>query len=60
MANDPIPVPATSTPATIGTFEVSSSPVADAPSELSVTGVAAPAEACTGTVANCWNAPAGV
>ena len=60
--NEPIPAPGTSTPATIGTFDVSSSPAADAPSELSVTGVVAAAEACTGALplSNWVFAPAGV
>ncbi len=60
--NDPIPAPGTSTPATIGTFDVNSSPAADAPSELSVTGVVAAAEACTGALplSNWVSAPAGV
>src|SRR6202044_3394394 len=58
--NEPIPVPGTSTPATMGTLEVSSRPAAEAPSELSATGVAAPAEASTGAAGNCRTAPAGV
>ncbi len=61
VVNEPIPAPATSTPATIGTFDVSSSPAADAPRELSVTGVVAAAEASAqGRWRTAWNAPAGV
>src|SRR5580692_12707455 len=60
VVNEPIPAPGTSTPATTGTLAVSLSPAAEAPSELSATGVAAPADASTGVEGNCGTAPAGV
>ncbi len=60
VVNAPIPVPGTSTPATIGTFDVSRRPAAAAPSELSETGVAAPADASTGAEGNWGTGPAGV
>src|SRR6201995_6177733 len=52
VVNDPMPVPGTSTPATIGWLEVSLSPAAEAPSELRASGVAAPADASTGLPGN--------
>ncbi len=60
VVNEPIPVPGTSTPATMGWLEVSLSPAAEAPSELSANGVAAPADASTGLPGNWVTAPAGV
>src|SRR5258708_19607670 len=42
LVNEPIPEPGTSTPATIGTLEVSRSPATDAPRQLSATGVVPP------------------
>ena len=52
-----MPCPGTSTAATIGTFEVSSRPAADAPSELSANDVVAPDGASTGVVPNWVNVP---
>src|SRR5262245_36742103 len=60
VVNEPMPVPGTRTPATMGALEVSLSPVAEAPSELRASGVTAPADASTGVPGNCCAAPAGV
>ena len=59
VVNAPMPEPGTSTLAMIGTLDDRTSPVADAPSELSANEDVAPAGASTGVEPNCGNLPAG-
>src|SRR5215472_13978984 len=60
VVKDPMPRPGTRIPATIGTVEVSCSPAADAPREVSGNDDVALAGASTGTDPNCGNLPCAV
>src|SRR5215831_8422319 len=60
VVNDPMPRPGMRIPATIGTVEVSCSPAADAPREVSGNDDVALAGASTGTDPNCGNLPCAV
>src|SRR6201987_3472663 len=57
VVNEPMPCPGTRTAATIGTFEVSSRPAADAPRELSANDEVALEGASTGVEPNWVNFP---